>query len=184
VALWLPEYLNVSSSLINLAMFLFNNLFSRSDKLFFDSTGFVYTSSNNPFYSPFDSRYVSRTDFFCPTKSYLHTFYSNLQLASVGARSGYFNVLHVKGIGFKVFQSVLKRSLYFFLGYNHVTKYKVSALVNFRPLKGHILLFSSSKSVFGAVIYHVKHLRFPDPYRGKGIRNRFQLMRFKPGKQR
>jgi large subunit ribosomal protein L6 len=78
----------------------------------------------------------------------------------------------------------LQRSLYFFLGYNHVTKYKFANLVDFRPLKGHVLIFSVQKALFGSAIYQLRHLRYPDPYRGKGIRYRFQLMKFKPGKQR
>ncbi len=165
-------------------MFIFHNLSTRSHRVLFDRSGFISCASHNLFFNVFDSRYVRIDDSFCASKAYLRGFYSILRSTIAGVGSAYFVVLHVKGIGFKVFHSVLKRALYFFLGYNHVTKYRLSAIVQFRPLKGHVLLFSPLSAVFGNVVYHIKHLRYPDPYRGKGIRNRFQLMKFKPGKQR
>lgn len=155
-----------------------------SHKLLFDPTGFAFVSGSKVFYAAFDKRYLDTRSSFSVSLSYLNTFFSNLRNIDLGFKAGFFTILHVKGIGFKVFRSMLFRALYFFLGYNHVTKYSVTPVVTYRPLKGHILLFSFLKTDFGYTVFELRNLRFPDPYRGKGIRYRFQLMRFKPGKQR
>lgn len=162
----------------------FTSLSFRDQFVFFDATGFALVHSKTVFYLGFDRKYFENVLGFCVSRAYSNTFLAILRNLDVGLRAGYFKVLHVKGIGFKVFRSLIKRALYFFLGYNHVTKYSVPSSVSFRPLKGHILLFSTQKQPFGSALYSIRHLRFPDPYRGKGIRYRFQLMRFKPGKQR
>lgn len=97
---------------------------------------------------------------------------------------GYYSVLHVKGIGFKVFYFSRLHTLYFSLGYNHIVKYKLSKNIFVKVRKQYLLFFSCDKCSLGNSIYQIRHLRFPDPYRGKGIRFRFQIMNFKPGKQR
>jgi len=97
---------------------------------------------------------------------------------------GFYTILHVKGIGFKVFYFARLHSLYFSLGYNHVVKYKLPREVVVKVRKQYLLFFSCNKYSLGNSIYQIQHLRFPDPYRGKGIRFRFQVIVFKPGKQR
>lgn len=165
-------------------MIFFTTVASRSLRIFFDPTGFAHVSQHAIFYAGFDKKYVDISKSFCVSRAYFGGLLASMRNLDIGLRAGYFRILHIKGIGFKVFQSLLRRSLYFFLGYNHITKYCVSKFVDFRPLKGHVLLFSPQKSFFGAALYQIRHLRFPDPYRGKGIRYRFQLIQFKPGKQR
>lgn len=97
---------------------------------------------------------------------------------------GYYSILHVKGIGFKVFYFARLHSLYFSLGYNHIVKYRLPLDINVKVRKQYLLFFSYNRSLLGSSVYQIQHLRFPDPYRGKGIRFRFQIMVFKPGKQR
>lgn len=148
----------------------------------YDATGFSFTNGEKIIFSPFSSAYFS--NFFSVSRSYINTYTTLLNRIQQGLISGYFSVLHVKGIGFKVFYSIARHSLYFSLGYNHFTKYKLSSDVKVRSLKGYLMLYSDSKSHLGSAVYEIRHLRYPDPYRGKGIRFRFQLMKFKPGKQR
>lgn len=163
---------------------MFVSLTSRTSGLVWDRTGFSFVGAADRTDVPFDGRYINLKRLFCISQMYLRAFFTRLRNVEFGLRAGYFRVLHAKGIGFKVFRSIVKHALYFFLGYNHVTKYRVPTSILFKPLKGHILFFSGDKGGLGSSVYHVQHLRFPDPYRGKGIRYRFQLMKFKPGKQR
>ncbi len=97
---------------------------------------------------------------------------------------GHYSILHVKGIGFKVFYFSRVHSLYFLLGYNHIVKYKLPKEVFVKVRKQFLLFFSHHAQSLGTSIYQIQHLRYPDPYRGKGIRFRFQIIKFKPGKQR
>lgn len=96
----------------------------------------------------------------------------------------FYQILHVKGIGFKVYMYIRERSLYFLLGYNHICKYRLPQSIFTKVRKNHLLMYSTINASLNSVIYQIKHLRYPDPYRGKGIRYRFQIMKFKPGKQR
>jgi ribosomal protein L6P/L9E len=104
--------------------------------------------------------------------------------SALKSHSGYYSVLHVNGIGFKIFYFGRQHSLYFSLGYNHIVKFKLPKELTVKVRKQYLLLFSYNKSSLGTSVYQIQHLRFPDPYRGKGIRFRFQIITFKLGKQR
>lgn len=95
----------------------------------------------------------------------------------------FFQILHVKGIGFKVYYYFKTHSLYFNLGYNHICKYNLSGVSDVKVRKQYLLLFAQTVSLI-FFINEIRNLRYPDPYRGKGIRFRFQEIKFKPGKQR
>jgi|UPI00068A7296 hypothetical protein len=125
---------------------------------------------------PFENRFFY-------DKSVLNSFL--FQYTSASAFSfGYYSVLHVKGIGFKVFYYAKEHSLYFVLGYNHMVKFKLPQSVFVKVRKQYVIFFSADKNLLGSSLYYIIHLRYPDPYRGKGIRYRFQIIKFKPGKQR
>ncbi len=149
---------------------------------FRDPTGFTFTNGPHTAFFPVSPNYAS--GLFFVSKAYTNTYLSLMRQSCRGLMSGYFSILHVKGIGFKVFYSTFRHSLYFNLGYNHITKYRLPPSVSVRSLKGYLMFYSFDNHSLGSVVYGVRHLRYPDPYRGKGVRFRFQLIRFKPGKQR
>jgi large subunit ribosomal protein L6 len=96
-----------------------------------------------------------------------------------------FQVLYAKGIGFKVYYYNKDHSLYLNLGYNHLCRYKLTKFMAVKVRKQYILLYSLNGLVdVISPSYEIRALRFPDPYRGKGIRFRSQEIKFKPGKQR
>ena len=154
----------------------------RGVRVVYDITGFSITNGAHVTFFPFSADYTSESFFI--SKAQLNTYVSSLSQAHSGLTSGYFSILHVKGIGFKVFYSSVKHALYFTLGYNHITKFCLPVSVKVRSLKNYLIFYSFDKGSLGSTIYGIRHLRYPDPYLGKGIRFRFQLMRFKPGKQR
>lgn len=142
-----------------------------------DRTIAIAASSNSLRIIPsFDSTFIFNKSF----TGLVVSFYK----AAVGSCFGYYSILHVKGIGFKVFYFSRLHALYFSLGYNHIVKYRLSRDIAVKVRKQYLLFFSQSKDSIGRSVYQIRHLRFPDPYRGKGIRFRFQIMNFKPGKQR
>lgn len=159
--------------------------FFRSLGLSYDSSGFSLITANAIYHIPLDMRFFSRFySFFTISYAQLVSTIARFRILYLGLYGGHFCVLHAKGIGFKVYLSTLRHALYFFLGYNHITKYILPANVSAKPLKGHILFHTARRDSFGASVFYTRHLRFPDPYRGKGIRYRYQVIKFKPGKQR
>lgn len=112
------------------------------------------------------------------------TFFKKKILETVSLVRTLYQILHVKGIGFKVYYHKIAHSLYFNLGYNHLCKYNLTLTMGVKVRKQYLLLYSSIKPELSVSIYQIRALRLPDPYRGKGIRFRFQQLKFKPGKQR
>jgi ribosomal protein L6P/L9E len=165
-------------------MFYTLKIYDLNCSVFFDKTGFALANKESYVFFPFSSTYISESPNFFISKSHLNSYLVLLQSAYLGIHSGFFKVLHVKGIGFKSFYSFTKNALYFNLGYNHLTKYKLPSQMHVRLLKGYLILFSYNKQLLFQTLHEIQRLRYPDPYRGKGIRYRFQIIKFKPGKQR
>lgn len=120
---------------------------------------------------------------FVCTKTEVSLFKSKLSEVVNFVRTIY-QILHVKGIGFKVYYHKLAHSIYFNLGYNHLCKYNLTSALSVKVRKQYLLLYSIIKPELSVSVYQIRALRYPDPYRGKGIRFRFQHLKFKPGKQR
>jgi len=112
------------------------------------------------------------------------SFIKNKLVDSINFLRTLYQILHVKGIGFKVYYYKTEHSLYFNLGYNHLCKYNLDNFTGVKVRKHFLLIYSKLKIDFCYSLYQIRALREPDPYRGKGIRIRFQQLKFKPGKQR
>jgi hypothetical protein len=96
-----------------------------------------------------------------------------------------FQIMNIKGIGYKVYYYVTDHSVYFNIGYNHFCRYFLGSSLFVKVRKQHLLLYSSP--FYSGLNIHANeifHLRYPDPYRGKGIRPRNFIFLPKPGKQR
>lgn len=137
-----------------------------------------------PFYYYFPFYRNGNIFFFSSSKKYTNTITSVFSNIYFGLTSGYFRYIELKGVGFKVLYSASTHSLFFFLGYNHVISFYLPISVQVKVRKQYILLFSYDKSILSYVCSQIKSLRFPDPYRGKGVLFRDEIIKFKPGKQR
>jgi len=141
------------------------------------------------FYSPFSYFVFSPNAYFIAGNFCVETSYARSILGFVARVHrdlgvGRFVVLHVKGIGFKVYYNKHNHALYLLLGYNHITKFLLPSSIIIKVRKQYILMFSYDSSSLGKYVSLLCSLRTPDPYRGKGIRYRYQIIKFKPGKQR
>lgn len=119
---------------------------------------------------------------FVPFKSQLSGFKYTLSSFSAELKT-FYQILHVKGIGFKAYYYSKEHSVYFNIGYNHLCKFSMAFSWGVKVRKQYILIFRKAISLI-SVAKEIIQLRKPDPYRGKGIRFRFQEIKFKPGKQR
>lgn len=119
-----------------------------------------------------------------PSKKYTKTLTSKFSNTFFGVSSGYFRYMELKGIGFKVLYSHATHCLFFFLGYNHIISFSLPISVQVKVRKQYILLFSYENSFLSYTCSNIKALRYPDPYRGKGILFRDEILKIKPGKQR
>lgn len=121
---------------------------------------------------------------FITSRSDFKFFIRQLQVLFKPSINFFYQILHVKGIGFKVYMYIKAHALYFLLGYNHICKYRLPASIFTKVRKHNLLIYAPVNTNLNSIIHQIRHLRYPDPYRGKGIRYRFQIIKFKPGKQR
>jgi len=119
---------------------------------------------------------------FVPFKTHASALRSHITRLSLELKT-FYQILHVKGIGFKVYYHSREHSLYFNVGYNHLCKFSMVLSWGVKVRKQYILIFKKGFSLI-SLAKEIIRLRKPDPYRGKGIRFRFQELKFKPGKQR
>ena len=90
----------------------------------------------------------------------------------------------LKGIGFKGVYDPVKRFFHIELGFNNVSSLFVPNTIFIKTRKNRVVLYSINLSTLNRFISSIRSARFPDPYRGKGVRYHNQYIKFKVGKQR
>ncbi len=99
-----------------------------------------------------------------------------------GVSQEYQRVLETFGIGYRV--QLKGDKLLFALGYSHPVEYEipkgVSASVDDK--QSVITLKSIDKNLLGQTAAEIKSLRFPDSYKGKGVRYAGERLKLKAGK--
>lgn len=125
---------------------------------------------------------VSRSDDSKPQRS-LHGLTRALLANAVhGVSEGYQRVLEVHGTGYRA--ELAGSALKLALGFSHPVDYPlpegISAQVEERNTV--IVLSGIDKQKIGQVAAELRALRPPDPYKGKGVRYRGEVIHLKPGK--
>lgn len=116
-------------------------------------------------------------------KSLIKTICSLIKNEIVGVSQGYLLHLDIVGIGYKV--TINKQSLFFKLGFSHKIKYELPENVRaFSTKANHLCLYSISWSMLKQTAAKIKALKNPEPYKGKGIRYRGEIINLKIGKRK
>jgi large subunit ribosomal protein L6 len=98
----------------------------------------------------------------------------------IGVTKGFEKQLEVNGVGFKVALSGKKLILH--LGFSHPIDVLLPDGVDGKVEKNIITLSSIDKQRVGEVAAHIRKLRKPEPYKGKGIKYVDEVIRRKAGK--
>lgn len=91
-------------------------------------------------------------------------------------------VLEINGVGFKA--AVVKNLLILTLGYSHDIAFALPAGVSAKVEGNLITLESDDKQLVGQVAAEIKHLREPEPYKGKGVKYADKPILRKEGKKK
>lgn len=98
-----------------------------------------------------------------------------------GVSQGFTRVLEINGVGYRA--EVKGQEINFSLGYSHPIVFKlpqgVSAAVERQVI---ITLSGADRQVLGETAANIRSLRPPEPYKGKGIKYREEVIRRKAGK--
>ena len=98
-----------------------------------------------------------------------------------GVSHGFTRVLDINGVGYRA--EVKGQEIHMTLGYSHPVVFQlplgVSALVERQII---ITLTSADRQVLGEAAAKIRSLRPPEPYKGKGIKYREEVIKRKAGK--
>ncbi len=97
-----------------------------------------------------------------------------------GVTEGFTKVLEVQGLGYRV--SLKGDTLELTVGYSNPVKYKVPPDVKVEVKGNEIHIHGIDKQKVGQVAAEIRAIKKPDPYKGKGIRYKGEILKLKPGK--
>lgn len=99
----------------------------------------------------------------------------------IGVTVGFEKVLEFEGIGYRV---VLEGStLIMQLGFSHPVRFEAPKGIILAVQKNTITIAGINKELVGEVAARIRALKVPEPYKGKGIRYRGEIIRRKSGKK-
>ena len=103
--------------------------------------------------------------------------------AIIGISSGYEKVLELTGVGYRA--ALKGKQLNMQLGFSHDINFDVPESIKIVVEKQTTVKISGhDKQLVGEVVSKIKSLRPPEPYKGKGIRERGQYVLRKEGKKK
>lgn len=98
-----------------------------------------------------------------------------------GVSTGFEKILDMEGVGCKVVAQ--GKDLVFSLGFSHPVPVKAVPGIDFKIEKNSIIISGMDKEQVGQVAANIRALRKPEPYKGKGIRYRGEIIKRKAGKK-
>ena len=98
-----------------------------------------------------------------------------------GVVAGFSKTLDVEGVGYRVLME--GGGIVLHLGYANPVKLKIPDQVKVEIEKNSIKISGVSKNLVGQIAADIRALKKPEPYKGKGIRYRGEVIRRKAGKK-
>lgn len=107
-------------------------------------------------------------------------YYTLVENALIGVKKGWSKILEMVGVGFRAETdgSVLTLNL----GFSHPVVIKAPAGINFSVQENKITVKGIDKYLVGETAAKLRHVKPPEPYKGKGIRYLGEIIRKKAGK--
>ena len=100
-----------------------------------------------------------------------------------GVTKGYEKRLELVGVGFRA--QVQGKSLNLTLGFSHPVQYPVPEGIAIEtPSPTEILIKGIDRQKVGQVAAEIRHVRPPEPYKGKGVRYQNEQITLKEGKKK
>jgi large subunit ribosomal protein L6 len=106
-----------------------------------------------------------------------------------GVSNGFTRELDIIGVGYKA--ELKGQTVVFNLGYSHTIEFPIPDEINIKverrvkqvdQYQMSLIVSGTDKQQVGQVAAHLRGLRRPDPYKGKGVRYAGEVLKLKPGK--
>lgn len=114
-------------------------------------------------------------------RSLLGTYAAHIKNMIKGVTEGYEKKLILEGVGFK--SAVSGNILDLALGFSHPVKEEIPEGLTVTAEKNVITISGIDKEKVGQFTAHVRSLKKPEPYKGKGMRYADEVIRRKQGKK-
>jgi large subunit ribosomal protein L6 len=115
------------------------------------------------------------------TRALWGTYASHIMNMISGVNTPYVKKLIIEGIGYK--SEVKGSMLVLALGFSHPVNVAIPATLKVTAEKNVITVTGIDKEVVGEFVAKVRALKKPEPYKGKGIRGEFEVVKRKQGKK-
>ena len=100
-----------------------------------------------------------------------------------GVNEGFTRELDINGVGYRA--SVQGKKLNLQLGYSHDVIFDIPDGVKIEcPSQTEIIITAADKQLLGSVAAKIRSFRPPEPYKGKGVKYRDELIVRKEGKKK
>ncbi len=114
------------------------------------------------------------------TKSLYGTMRSIISSMIKGVSEGWSKKVELVGTGYKA--ELSGNNLILSVGYSHPVIIKATQGISFKVEKNEISIEGVDKELVGQIAANIRSVRPPEPYKGKGIRYKDEIIRRKPGK--
>lgn len=114
-------------------------------------------------------------------KSNWGTLRALAQNAVIGLANGFSKNLEIHGVGFRAIQE--GESVSFYIGYSHPVKFTPPSGVKITAEKNSVIVSGIDKALVFQTAAKIRALKKPEPYKGKGIRYKGEIVRHKQGKK-
>lgn len=99
----------------------------------------------------------------------------------IGVTKGFSKTLEINGVGYRAIKQGLNLQLT--LGYSHPIEVKPLNGIEFEvPVPTRIIIKGIDKQIVGQIAAQIRAYREPEPYKGKGIKYDYEIIRRKVGK--
>ncbi len=109
------------------------------------------------------------------------TMWSLIRNAIEGVTSGFSKILEIEGVGYRA--AIEGSTLVISLGYVHPVRFPIPPGIQIAVEKNVLTISGIRKDLVGHVASKIRELKKPEPYKGKGIRYRGEVVRRKVGKK-
>ncbi len=103
------------------------------------------------------------------------------QNAINGVASGFTKELEIQGVGFRA--SMEGANLVLNIGFTHPVKFVTPEGIKISVEKSIVKIFGADRNLVGQVAAKIRAFRKPEPYKGKGIRYKGEVVKIKAGKK-
>jgi len=114
-------------------------------------------------------------------KRNIGTIWSLIKNSTEGVKSGFSKVLEIEGVGYKA--ALEGTDLVLFLGYTAPVRFKLPEGISADVEKNVVKISGVDKDLVGRTAAAIRALKKPEPYKGKGIHYRGEVIKRKVGKK-